>query len=74
MSRLLFLFNLTSPGEPQLLRHVGRTVLLLSRKKIISIDITDASGRLVKRLTVNAENRYNINDLQRGIHFIKIRG
>ncbi len=48
-------------------------IKILSAKKIISIDITDASGRLVKRLTVNAENRYNINDLQRGIHFIKIR-
>ena len=47
-------------------------IRILSSKKIISIEITDVLGKLVKRITVNTDNRYNINDLQQGIHFIKI--
>ena len=38
----------------------------------VAIEINDAGGRLVKRMISNASNRYSVNDLRKGMYFIKI--
>lgn len=41
-------------------------------QKGVSIEVNDASGKLVKRFISNASNRYVVSDLHRGLFFIKI--
>lgn len=41
-------------------------------KEGLSIVITDASGKSVKRFIANASNRYMVSDLHRGLYFINI--
>ncbi|MEO6949696.1 MAG: T9SS type A sorting domain-containing protein, partial [Ginsengibacter sp.] len=40
----------------------------------VTIEINDASGRLVRRILSNASNRYSLSDLRKGMYFIKIIG
>ena len=47
-------------------------VRIIFSGKISSIEISDVSGKLVKRMNSNTGNRYNISDLQKGIYIIKI--
>ena len=47
-------------------------VQIIFSGKINSIEISDVSGKLVKRMNSNTANRYNINDLQKGIYIVKI--
>ncbi|MEP7251742.1 MAG: T9SS type A sorting domain-containing protein [Ginsengibacter sp.] len=48
-------------------------VTIISSKKILSIEVFDVSGKMIRNLEVNADNLYNINDLPQGMHFLKIR-
>ena len=47
-------------------------IKIVSSKKIMSVEITDISGKLVKRMPVNSDNSYLVNDLKRGVYFIKV--
>ena len=41
-------------------------------KENVSIEINDASGKLMKRFLSNSSNRYSVSDLPKGMYFIKI--
>jgi Secretion system C-terminal sorting domain len=47
-------------------------IRILSSKKISLIEITDISGKLVKIMTSNSDNRYGIKNLQKGLYIIKV--
>ncbi len=47
-------------------------ILIDGMQQGISIEINDASGKLVKRMLSNASNRYSVKDLRTGMYFIKI--
>ncbi|CAN5759894.1 hypothetical protein BH11BAC3_BH11BAC3_34900 [soil metagenome] len=47
-------------------------IRIVTAKKIKAIEIADISGRIVKRMNANNDNRYDINDLQKGVYFLNI--
>ncbi|MEO5890697.1 MAG: T9SS type A sorting domain-containing protein [Ferruginibacter sp.] len=47
-------------------------IKILSANNIKTIEVTDVSGKLIKRMTVSADNRYNVSDLKHGIYIIKV--
>ena len=49
-------------------------IKILSSKNIISIEISDLSGRLMKTMAPNSTNRYNIGELKKGLYIVKISG
>ncbi|MEO8110871.1 MAG: T9SS type A sorting domain-containing protein [Ginsengibacter sp.] len=49
-------------------------IRIISSKNIISVEVSDLSGRLIKAMVANSTNRYNISELQKGIYIVKISG
>ncbi|MEP6556134.1 MAG: T9SS type A sorting domain-containing protein [Ferruginibacter sp.] len=47
-------------------------IRIVTAKKIKAIEVADVSGRIVKRMNANNDNRYDINDLQKGVYFLNI--
>lgn len=64
----------SSPGTVTVFPNPARDeIRIVSAATIESIEVADMTGRVVKKMVVNPDNRYNINDLQKGIYFIKVK-
>jgi hypothetical protein len=47
-------------------------VSILASRPIVSVEIIDAEGRVVKKMEGQANNRYNILDLRPGVYFFRV--